>query len=200
MGRKFDSIKQLQAFGFNVPDCVELTTWEELAEHIGNLPRTVGEPARRSFRTDQWQVNKITPHYPNAPITDDLINVLSAHLQGGLTIISAVPISPDWTVYAGNMHFKPRTFQEAYVILEWRDGPGTVRHVEEKGPHHSKTLVRSWPEWEREGCPDAFIKLFRDARVLDELGMDNHILEWSLLDRPIGVGKDPWIYWELRSA
>lgn len=195
---KIQSIKELEALGFNTP----------------NLLISLDKTLDREQRIDAWRLFKIsrgdlnvsirterdgeytTPHLPNISIRKADEKILDL-IRDGYVIHVFDPIDPLECLHRGTV-----CFNGVKLVIEFLSGPGTVRdleyspdvkHIELNPTRHAGFPGPAFH------IPHEAIWLAPAEAYCSELNrFRNHILEWSIYRNPVGKLKQREIYWELR--
>lgn len=188
---KVQSLKRLADLGFNTPKLVLELREGSAGEKVEQWLEFYGEhQGKFSVRTER-DGERNCPHYPNWNITR-LAKEIVKDIKNGYKIYVFEPIDPGDCIARGNIcHYTG----SKGVVVEWIEGPGTVRDLETKKVNNFHC---------REIEPLKFavpIEKWRHVAMvyiaqLPEL--HNWILEWSIYDHPVGQLREHEVYWELR--
>jgi hypothetical protein len=180
---KLQSLQRLRDLGLNTPRLIcslqqylspknKLSFWDSV-----DTPQDV----RVSIRTER-DGELICPHFPNIT-RRDANKYISKLAHQGYSIYIFEGINPLDCMRRGNIAlFKDR------IIVEFLEGPGTVRDLEKAVPIHLD--LKSWTE-----LP---ISLRYLSYGLESQELWNQIIEWSIYKDPVGQLGRMDIYWEIR--
>lgn len=198
---KWTSIEHLKGEGLNTPKCFLITSVSELANF-----RETWNKDNISIRTFKWNEKTFNdPHMPNVKL-DNYLLALKDLLKRGYYIILSEPISPLWSEFRGNISVKSPTGSPSFLtwLIEYMEGPGTVRDLEEVSAEKilscskEEVVKEVIGQWGLEVVSVAQ-RLFKKHLIYDDFPIqDEMILEWSILDRPVGWKKKGLVFWEIR--
>lgn len=194
---KIQTINELNKLGFNTPEILQiigrgpdfqerLKIWNDFyADHNGKV----------SIRTER-DGEYTTPHFPNISLKDAHEKV-PALLRNGYSVYIFSPIDPSECLQRGTI-----CFNGTALVIEWLDGPGTVRDLE-KSSEVKNMQFKPIKHSDFPGPVFVFPKEYPWERVAEAYCSElnrfrNQILEWSIYRNPVGKMKQREIYWELR--
>lgn len=201
-GSKVKSLEILDSLGFNTPNLLlripqfddphkKVEAWNNL-----KLPTSPEYPETRVSIRTQRDGEKKTPHYPNIREgeAEEKVRELA---KAGYEILIFEAIDPKNCLLRGNL---VRRSDRDAMILEWMEGPGTVRDLEKASKLlHLEILLFSQEEnltYSVNGIPEPIWPLV--DHYFESPGLAHEILEWSYYNQPIGKLNQPTICWEFR--
>lgn len=179
---------------------------EELKSAMG---RIISSEKRISIRTFKLPLGSSFKDvfFPNVLIDDSLIEKLIPLLFGGYFLILSSPIDPQDCLLRGCIHYRGKNFFErSQFLIEYLEGPGTVRDLEHAEGKKIKSLEVGFHPGDWTPLREAFgliglLLLSNADRIVSVLSQESKwefILEWSIYKKPVGIKKECLIFWHLR--
>ena len=197
MGRKRDSLLQLEKLGFNIPECMTIMGIPGKGGIV--FPLEWGEKISvRMDVKDSRAKNVILMPFKANMDQKEALDFIKNNLRPDMIAIIAKGIDPDDCVAKGRFM---RT-ENCHNILECTLGPGTVRDMEKitiRDPNYfrveERIYIPHFPEEVKltEEYKITLRKMMKDCITKIGLG----IVEWSLYPYPVGILNHHLICWEI---
>lgn len=182
---KAESITLLQTFGLNTAD--RFVMKKPLIQDLLRAIYLMGDKYPKvSLRTHS--IGKFnTPFFPNREVID-LVGEVDENwkdIEAQDEVILSEGINPDDSLCCGKIHDG-----NMGVLVEWIEGPGTVRDMEKLGYDslNRETIHRSTEGWKG--------MLLRKVSKLFS-AYPGCTIEWSLYKYGVGKQKSDFIFWEV---
>lgn len=195
---KLNSLIFLAERGVNTPVFQEVTL--DGLETFGQ--RKKGERVSiRSFQMSSNSFSILAPFYPDTLVDDDLLGKMGDLLARGFRVIASIPIDPKDCTWRGNIVY----LDKDNWILDYAEGPGTVREMERLPSTEIKTIKSLWYG---KRAPTLAVTTpkggFHGKYILNTAKSlfwgTPFLLEWSIYPYPVGLKHNPLIFWELRKV
>lgn len=195
---KLQTLEELSSLGFNTPNLLlAIKRGDDLDVRLGKW-----RDFSKSYQGDKVSIRTerdgefTTPHMPNYPM-DDAYEKVPSLIRAGYNVYLFDPIDPSECLRRGTI-----CFNGSRLVIEYLEGPGTVRDIE----HKPDVISRQLEPTRHQGIPGmAFVVSHEDPchRIIEAYCSEldrfrNQILEWSIYRNPVGKMKQREIYWELR--
>jgi hypothetical protein len=190
---KGESLELLRSYGMNTP---QFRVFKKPFNREEMIRGSFEFPGNISVRT--WRAGKIMcPFFPNRfggdvpNIIDDLFS-LHPDLD---EIIFSEGINPQDSLKCGRLSHIEIPGDDAYAVIEYFEGPGTVRELDNKVNEKVKRMTVG--KYNQPTNGDAWISdLIRKCRMIFHV-YPRATLEWSIYPTKIGTKKDNLIWWEI---
>lgn len=189
---KGDSLDLLRNYGMNTPI---FRVFKKPFNREEMILTAFEFPGNISVRT--WNEGKIMcPFFPNQLQNDipRIIDGIFANYQVE-EIIFSEGIDPHNSLKCGKVTHLRNLGYEAYAAVEYFEGPGTVRELDNK-PNGEVNRIKvskyNQPNNENEWISD----LVRKCRILFQ-AYPGTTVEWSIYSTDIGTKRDKLIFWEV---
>ncbi|MCL6542074.1 MAG: hypothetical protein K6T87_16075 [Roseiflexus sp.] len=194
---KLDRILYLGQMGLNIPIFIKIIeTQKELKKfekEKGNL--VFSFRTQKVYLEDEKVSHYLSPFFPNTTASKELSKLKKA-IKEGFQILVFEAIDPSWTVARGNILVDK---VKKDIEIEYKLGQGTVRDLEREIP----LRINSKYENLTSEFLHKFNSIFLNFYSIDQLikfQFSRYILEFSVIDRAVGIKKLPVIFWEIREG
>ena len=189
---KLERILYLNKRGFNTPMfIVKIDSIKGLAVfQKDNMKK------KFSIRTQSRYLNRTNcPHFPNVTIDKKLLQKLSTTIRKKFELLVFEAIDPSEAEMKGNLLVDKVNRK---VIIEYTEGPGTVRSLEtDVIPSQIQRIETSFDEFLLKEANESNFMGHQPSEFLD-FPFESFILEFSAYSHPVGVKNSKYIFWEIR--